>query len=289
MAGEKSGDNKTFQLVSLIITTIVAPITVFLVTNGIKANQAAAPTPVPTAVAAAAAHLNPTQPAPTLEAQPTLALSPTETVTAAFTPTLPLAGTGTLQPTWTVTLQPTWTVTLPLAGTVTLPPTWTVTLPPPTATVPTATSTPLPSATPVSAGQLTLSIERKDVVVQDNLLILKLRVRSTASQPQTLVYSAEAIQVRDDTGKVYAPYFGEKKQTCKPEALAAEKKVQIAANKEVLLQSAAVKEPAQWCGKNSAALLPLYTGPLSKDAAALILHFSDFGPFQDVTIEVRLK
>ena len=81
MADKPSGDNKTHQIVMALITTIAAPVIVFMVTNNLRNNPGVATTVPPAQTA-------------TLPAQPVATSLPTQTIQPASTslpvqPTLP--------------------------------------------------------------------------------------------------------------------------------------------------------------------------------------------------------
>jgi hypothetical protein len=66
MADKSTGDNKTHQLLMALITTIAAPIIVFMITNNLKSNTAVATITPPTLAATLPAQPGPTdKPGPT--------------------------------------------------------------------------------------------------------------------------------------------------------------------------------------------------------------------------------
>lgn len=263
MAGEaKAPDNRLFQLVMVIITSIVAPLTIYFVTNSDKSA--------------------PAEPAP---AQSTVVLP---AAAEASTPTpLVVVVTATSQPTETTTATATGTVTFTPEPTV---PTATATF---TALPPTPTEVGLrnprgsvPAGTVVLADTFSLVIDKEDIQVEGDYLRLTIRVQNTGKEAKALSYSLKAVTVKDNTGRTYAPFYGEKGRDCKKQELDKKRSVKVEPQAVFTFQSPE-RENANWfCSGDHAGALPLYVGPIHKDARQVFVQINGLGPFTGFTVQI---
>ena len=265
MAGEpKPGESKIYQLIVLLITTIVAPVSVYVLTHSIDLKPSSSIATQP-ATAVLAAEM------PAQTSAPTLAQSATTEVTLTETALTTVTATGVTSPTLTPT-------------------------------VPTATNTALPSPTPagtmnpqglipagsiVVANDYSLGVESTDIRLENDTIALNFHIRNLSSKIQTFVYAAQAITVKDDTGRVYEVLFGEKKDTCRKQDLQILKKVELKPNQEVTIHSVTTKEMGKWCSRDSNQLVPLYAGPVNDNVKSLFVMFSGFGPFTGFSYEIK--
>ena len=268
MSGEtKATDNRLFQLLTVIITSIIAPLTIYFVTNADKSA--------------------PTEPAP---AQATVVLSAN---TESHTPT-PLVVVVTATP------EPSIATTATLTATATLePPTPTFTVVPPTPTFtslpPTATEAGLrdprgnvAAGTVVVADTFSLVIDKEDIQVEGDYLRLTIRVQNTGKEAKALNYTLKAVTVKDNTGRTYAPYNGEKGKDCKKQEIDKKRSVKIEPQAEFTFQSP-VRENANWfCSGDHLGALPLYIGPIRKEAKQLFVQINGIGPFTGFTVQIDL-
>ena len=245
----KGGDNRFFQLLIVLITTVVGPLLVFFVTNGVKnAPPASQPTVVQAAQTTQPQQVEPTSPV----SQPTSTLA---VETAVPTPTLP-----------------TETVPVPAAS--------------PTAALVQDPRGVVPAGIPVVVDNFALWLEPDDVRVEGSYLHLNIHLRNLDSSPRSLTFAPAAITVKDSTGKVYSPYSGEKKDQCKHGDLDTARKIQLASQQELLIKSAEVKSAAAWCAKDKNDTIPLYIGPIQPGIKSLLVQFNKLGPFEGFSIEL---
>lgn len=271
MSGEaKSPDNRLFQLVTVIITTIVAPLTIYFVTNADK-NAPPEPTPIQATVVLPAR----------VDTEPTVQMV---VVTATTEPALESTSTGTATSaaaaTATVTAEPTATL---------VPPTPTFTIVPPTPTE-AGLRNPrgnLPAGTVVLADTFSLVIDKEDIQVEGDYLRLTIRVQNTGKEAKALNYTLKAVTVKDDTGRTYAPFNGEKGKDCKKQEIDKKRSVKIEPQAVFTFQSPE-REDANWfCSGNHPGSLPLYIGPIHKDAKQVLVQINGLGPFSGFTVQIE--
>lgn len=267
MAGEaKASDNRLFQLVMVIITSIVAPLTIYFVTNSDKSA--------------------PTEPAP---AQATVVM-PAAAEANTPTPLVVVVVTATSQPTMEMTATATATGTLTATPTATATTTPTVTTVPPTPTE-AGLRNPrgnVPAGTVVLADTFALVIDKEDIQVEGDYLRLTIRVQNTGNEAKALNYSLKAVTVKDNTGRTYAPFNGEKGKDCRKQEIDKKRSVKIEPQAVFTFQSPA-RENANWfCSGDHAGSLPLYIGPIHKDAKQLLVQINGLGPFTGFTVQIDL-
>lgn len=268
MAGEaKAPDNRIFQLVMAIITSIVAPLTIYFVTNSSK-NAPPEPTPIQaTVVLPAATEIGPTPQVVVVTAtsQPTDAL----TATAAASVT----ATGTL------TLTPTPTTPVPTATFTALPPT-------PTKAGLRNPRGNVPAGSVVLADTFSLVITKEDIQEEGDYLRLTIRVQNTGKEATALNYTLKAVTVKDNTGRTYAPFNGEKGRDCKKQELDKKRSVKVEPQAVFTFQSPE-RENADWfCSGDHAGALPLYIGSIHKDAKQVFVQINGLGPFSGFTVQI---
>ncbi len=261
MAGEaKAPDNRLFQLVMVIITSIVAPLTIYFVTNS---DKKAAPEPPPaqsTAVLPAAADV----------------FTPTPLVVVVTATTLPEAS-----PTATFTLAPATPT-----STSTPTPTFTVVPPTPTETGVRNPKGIVPAGTVVLGDGFSLVIDPGSIRTDGEYIRLSLRLQNTGSQAAAMNYTVKAITVKDDTGRTYAHFNGDKGEECKKQEIGEKRSLKLEPGVEVTLESPERKNATWWCSADHAGALPLYKGPLHKDAKALLVQINGLGPFSGFTVKI---
>lgn len=255
MAGEKSGDNRPFQLLTILITSIVAPITVWLVTNTLSPkinppDPTAAPPAAQTLVQAAQAEVGNVialYPGPTeilnIQTAPVQTQAAPESL-AAITQTQPVLTTS--------------------AGN-------------------------FPAGSPVVSGSLELTVKPGDVELNNDRIFLTMHIRNRGDRDETLVFTVQAVTVTDQTGKVYEPLMGEGGKACKTADLKREKRVRIAPGQEVTLHPAVRKDRSDWCGKDSALILPVFVGPVAEDIQSLTVEVNGLGPFIGIAVDVPVQ
>lgn len=253
MAGEaKAPDNRLFQLVMVIITSIVAPLTVYFVTNSSKNTAPEPPAIQATAVLPAAASAEPTVQVVVVTATP----EPTATFTA----------TATVAPG-----EPTFTAA---------PPT------PTEAGVRDARGD-VPAGTTILADAFALVLDSDAIQPEDDYLRLTIRVHNIGAQAAELRYTLKAITVKDDTGRTYAPFIGEKGRDCKKQEIDERRSLNLEPGETFTLQSPE-RENANWfCSGDHPGTLPLYIGPIHKDAKQIFVQIKDFGPFTGFAVQIE--
>jgi hypothetical protein len=145
----------------------------------------------------------------------------------------------------------------------------------------------IPAGIPALVDGLALTINAQDVISDGQYIHITLHVKNTGADRRTLVFKPGAISIRDDRGHHYDPAYGDKKSSCKKNDLGASRNVTINPQVEVTLASVDAGHPAAWCsdGANS---LPLFTGPIGKDAKKLQVQINAVGPFKGFQVEIGL-
>lgn len=263
MAGEaKAPDNRMFQLVMAIITSIVAPLTIYFVTNTSK-NAPPEPTPI----------------------QATVVLS-ASTVAESTIPVIVV--TATPQPTANANVTVTGTITATSTTTATAAATPTFTIVPPTPTE-AGLRNPrgnVPAGTVLLADTFSLVIAKEHIQVEGDYLRLTIRLQNTGREAKALNYTLKAITVKDNTGRTYAPFYGEKGKDCKKQELDKKRSVKVEPQAVFTFQSPE-RENANWfCSGDHAGALPLYIGPINEDAKQVFVQINGLGPFTGFTVQI---
>lgn len=236
----KGGENRFFQLMIVIITAVVGPLTVYFVTNGSSKNNQASmvinPTAAVTVLAATSAET------PTPLAQKTLNIS------TAVAPTESPSTANVIQ-------NPKGTV---------------------------------PAGTQALMDNMALWIEPGSVQIDHQYIGLKIHIRNLGSADRTITYLPAALVMRDEQGKTYAAYTGDKKNQCKKSDIDVKRTLQIGAQQEIVLQSPDAAHATLWCSGSSNTNIPLFSGPIGKDTHVLRVEIKSMGPFQGFTIEIQL-
>lgn len=278
--GTGGGETKVNPIIMAVITTIIAPVVVFFVTNNLKASPEPVPTPIIQVVTATAPAAHATQPAdpPTITASTAvsqLASTPTPTYVSTSTSTATTAPTQTPVPTATATPtdQPTAAET-PIAQ--------------PAGNTPAAAGGTILAGTPVLVDGLELTINKQDIKLDGKTIGLSLRIKNTTQEKRTLTFTPGSITLKDNTNHNYAPLYGDKKEGCKKEELNAPHKVEIEAKGEITLVSVNPDKLGEWCADKPGSAVPRYTGPLGKGAKTLLVQIKGLGPFNGFQIEINL-
>lgn len=265
------GDNKIHQIIMAVITTIAAPVIVFMVTNNFKNNPS--PTPVATVLVQV---VTATSPANTLVDAVSAAVKPAATATAPNSGTpnngaTPNFGAATLAPT---PIQPTLTHT-PASQ--------------PTQAAITSPSGTIKAGTPVPVDGLVLTVGAQDVKADGKTIRVSVRVKNTSSEKRTLSFTPASIGLKDDTRHTYEIFYGDKKTACKKDALSRAHTLELEPQQEVILTSVSTTNTAGWCVEKPASAIPLFTGPVGKNAKKLEVLINGVGPFKGFQVEVELS
>ena len=234
MAGESKSDNKLFQILMVVVTTIVAPVSVYFVTHSLSLPAA----PTPPSVSTLSAPVN----AASMTASPdplrlTLTSEPSRTATAAGTPTL-TAIPGVQNPRGI-----------------------------------------LPAGELGIVNGLAVSVISDEVQVKDGAASIQIHVRNFSSRPQTFSYRVQSISVKDANNRPLEVMYGDKRNACSKKELSADRKIELAANQEIILQSLGANSASNWCAPDDLRTLPLYQVPTRDAPKSLEIQFSAFGPF----------
>ncbi len=284
MAGENNGgSSKLFQLVMVLVTSIVAPVTVYFSTRAIdsqKAAQQAATVAAPTLSAPAEKALTVTAIAGTsvMGKQTSAASTGSPTSATSLTPTLTSVPTGT--PTLTATAVPSGTPTKTKSPTQTSTPTLT----PFGVVKPSGT---LAAGTPAASGVLAAWVEPGDTRLDGKYLLFDLHIRNTSDKPQTLTYALKSIIVQDGAGHSLEVVMGAgKHDACSRKELDVLRKVNLSAGQEITLTSVNPDSPSAWCAKGSTGKLPLYALPSTLDDRPMRAVLNKFGSFSGFVLEL---
>ncbi len=239
------GDNKIHQIIMAVITTIAAPVVVFLVTNNIKNSAAPTPTPIIQVVTA-------TAPAKTaVDAAATAVPQKTNTATLpAVTDQKPTAS-----PTQPGVSNPRGTI---LAG------------------------------TPVSVDGLVLTVSAQDVKNDGKTISVSVHIKNPGKDRRTLSFTPGSITLKDDGGHTYAVLYGEKKSACSKNEISVKHSLDIAPQGEVMLTSVSADKASDWCAENPGGAIPLFNGPVGRNAKKLEVVINGVGPFGGFQMEVGL-
>ena len=294
MAKTEGGDNKIFQIVMVVITSIVAPLVIFFTTNTYK--NTSQPTTLPPAVAqggetALVQQANPSATPSVLQQSD----ATTSTVVAGVSSTNTLTATptsGAKNPTVTLTATP-----LPNTPTSTATQTSTVTA---TQTSAAATATGSPASltsgssalvavgTPVVVDNFELTLGVQDIRLEGGAIRVTLHVKNLSETARQFTFTPAGVTVNDGK-RIYAPYFGTKKSACQKADLTKERTITIEPQKEVVILSTTEKEGTAWCASGKDMTLPYFIGPVSKTASHLAVSIKNFGPFTGFAFNVTLK
>jgi hypothetical protein len=267
MAGESKGDNKLYQIIMVVITTIIAPVSVYFITHSVggSANTAAAPTStLSSSVSGISITATPSGSDILITPSPDVPLiTPTTTFTAAV-PTLALPTKAVAEPT-----QPT---TLPEMAVL------------PGSAAPRGI---LPAGDASIVDGLAVSVIPQEVQLKDEGLSIQIHVRNQSSQKQTFVYRVSSIAVADAAGREMEVLYGEKRNACSKKDLSAERKIELAPNQEILLQSIAADKEKNWCTGGGGLFLPQYRASSKETTNGVVIQFNDFGPFDGFGFQVE--
>jgi len=247
MAGESKGDNKLFQMIIIVVTTIIAPVSVYFITHTVQ---------VPTnAMASPTSTLSSPVGLVSITASPDLSL---------FTPTVELTRTMTAQPQFTTT---------------------------PEGTTNPAKYNPQGTLLPGDLGivnGIAVSVVSDEVQLKDRVASIQIHIRNLSNQPQTFSYRMQAITVKDTSERALEVIYGEKRDACSKKDLSAERKIELAPDQEIILQSVGANIDMNWCAAEDSRFLPLYQVSTREAPKAIVIQFNGFGPFNGFGFKIDL-
>jgi hypothetical protein len=268
MAGETKGDNKLFQIIMVVITSIVAPVSVYFITHAF----------IPTAKT-------------TATLPPTAALtSPVSGVSITAAPDATL-WTATAQPTRTTAATPDQIQATPTAQpTGTSAPTTTITENPATATLesPPEPRGLLPANEAVIVDGLEVEVLSKEVQVKDGVASIRIHLRNLSGQTVMFAYAVQSIAVQDAGGRAMEVLSGKGREACEKKDLSAAKKIELDPGQEIILKSVEAKDEAGWCSSEDNLRIPMYRAASKEAPEAVVVKFDGFGPFRDFGFDIKL-
>lgn len=249
MAGESKGESKLFQIMMVVITSVIAPVSVYFITHSIQAS------------------------ADTIPATSTLS-SPASSMTTALPPRIATV-------TQTVTTTKTVTETITAQKTAT-----SVKTAMPAVQNPRGV---LPAGSLAVVNGMTVAVVTDAVQIQDRNVGIQIHIHNQSSKPQTFTYRVQSIIVKDASGHGIEVINGDKRNACTKKDLGAERKIALKPDQEIILESVEADTDLNWCGPEDDLVLPLYRVSAKEMPDSAVVQFNNFGPFNGFGMKVDLQ
>ncbi len=146
----------------------------------------------------------------------------------------------------------------------------------------------IPAGVSALADGLVLTVSKQDVTNDGRYTHVKVHVRNPGADPRTLVFTPGAVAIKDDTGHVYDPVYGDKKSGCKKQDLSTSRSLTIDPQSEVVLTSVSTDSAGGWCADQAGSAIPLFGGSLARGAKKLEVQIEGVGPFKGFQVEIQL-